>query len=41
MEEVTTRLDHAAELIRAAREDIGFSQADLAGAAGMELPEPL
>lgn len=39
VEEVMTRLDRAAELIRAAREDIGFSQADLAEAAGMELPE--
>lgn len=39
VEEVMTRLDHAAELIRAAREDIGFSQADLAEAAGVKLPE--
>ncbi|ROS60579.1 hypothetical protein EDF42_3036 [Curtobacterium sp. PhB172] len=37
--EATTRLDHAAELIRAAREDIGFSQADLAEAAGVEFLE--
>jgi predicted nucleotidyltransferase/DNA-binding XRE family transcriptional regulator len=37
--EATTRIDRAAELIRAAREDMGFSQADLAEAAGMECPE--
>lgn len=39
VDEATTRVDRAAELIRAAREDIGFSQADLAEAAGMELLE--
>jgi len=39
MDEATTRVDRAAELIRAAREDIGFPQADLAEAAGMELLE--
>jgi predicted nucleotidyltransferase len=39
MDEATTRVDRAAELIRAAREDMGFPQADLAEAAGMELLE--
>jgi len=33
------RVDRAAELICAAREDIGFSQTDLAEAAGVGLPE--
>ncbi|MBF4604914.1 XRE family transcriptional regulator [Curtobacterium flaccumfaciens pv. oortii] len=37
--EATTRIDRAAELIRAAREDIGFSRADLAEVAGVEFPE--
>jgi ribosome-binding protein aMBF1 (putative translation factor) len=31
--EVTTRIDRATELIRATREDIGFSQSDLADPA--------
>ncbi|WP_404561567.1 nucleotidyltransferase domain-containing protein [Curtobacterium sp. AB7] len=39
MEEAFKRIDRAAELIRAAREDIGFSQAHLAEAAGVDFPE--